>query len=344
MQTKYFQLFPEQASTFAASVDGLYAFLVAVTAFISLLIAVCIVFFAVKYRRRSEDFIPGPVHGGVALEIIWSVIPLGLSMIMFVWGAQIFFRESKPPADSMEIWVTGKQWMWKLQHMEGTREMNELHIPVNRNIKLTLTSEDVIHDFFVPAFRTKTDVVPGRYSTEWFRATKVGQYHIFCAEYCGTRHSNMIGTVFVMEPADYEAWLSGGNGMGSLSQKGEALFQQLGCVNCHLTTGEGRCPNLVGVWGRPAHTNVGTVTVDASYVRESILNPSAKIVDGYQNIMPVFQGLVTEEGVQQLIEYVKSIGPTGSDRPAAPPASKAPASAGPNGPQTKPPTAQPSVR
>ncbi len=310
MQTNFIPFFPEQASTFAGSVDSLYAYLVAVTAFFSLLIAVLIVYFAVKYRRRSEDYIPGPVHGGIALEIIWSVIPLGLSLIMFAWGAQIFFTQSKPPADSMEIYVTGKQWMWKLQHMEGVREMNELHIPVGRNIKLTMTSEDVIHDFYVPAFRTKSDVVPGRYSTEWFRATKPGKYHIFCAEYCGTRHSNMIGWVYVMEPKDYEAWLSGGGNQGSMAQKGEALFQQMGCVNCHLSDGAGRCPNLVGIWGKQQHTNVGAVVADAAYVRESILNPSAKVVEGYQNIMPTFQGIVSEEGVQQLIEYVKSIGPT----------------------------------
>jgi len=305
--------FPEQASAIAGNVDALYAFLVLVTAFFSLSIAICIVYFAVKYRRRSEDYIPGPVHGGLALEIIWSVIPLVLSMIMFAWGASIFFTESRPPSDSMEIYVTGKQWMWKLQHLEGQREMNELHVPVNRNIKLTMTSEDVIHDFFVPAFRSKSDVVPGRYTTEWFRPTKIGEYHIFCAEYCGTRHSNMIGTVYVMAPAAYEAWLAGGSGQGSLAQKGEALFQQLGCVNCHLTDGQGRCPNLVGVFGKPQRTNAGVVVADASYVRESILNPGAKVVEGYQNIMPTFQGLVTEDGLQQLIEYVKSIGPTSGD-------------------------------
>lgn len=317
MDTNSIPFFPEQASSIASSVDALYAFLVLVTAFFSLLIAVVIIYFAVKYRRRSEDYIPGPVHGGLALEIVWSVIPLGLSMIMFAWGAQIFFTESRPPSDSMEIYVTGKQWMWKLQHMEGQREMNELHVPVNRNIKLTMTSEDVIHDFFVPAFRSKSDVVPGRYTTEWFKPTKIGEYHIFCAEYCGTRHSNMIGTVYVMEPAAYQAWLAGGSGQGSLAQKGEALFQQLGCSNCHLTDGQGRCPNLVGVFGKPQRTNVGVVVADASYVRESILNPGAKIVEGYQNIMPTFQGLVTEDGLQQLIEYVKSIGPTSGDGGAA---------------------------
>ena len=313
MNSKYIPIFPEQASTIAPNVDALYAFLVLVTAFFSLLIAVMIVYFAVKYRRRSEDHIPGPVHGGLALEITWSGIPLILSMIMFAWGARIFFIESKPPADSMEIYVTGKQWMWKLQHMEGQREMNELHIPVNRNIKLTLTSEDVIHDFFVPAFRTKTDVVPGKYTTEWFKATKVGAYHLFCAEYCGTRHSNMIGTVYVMEPADYANWLASGGAQGSMAQKGEALFQQFGCMNCHQTDGQGRCPNLIGVYGKPVRTNHGVVMADSSYIRESILTPGAKIVEGYENIMPTFQGIVSEEGLQQLIEYVKSIAPTAAD-------------------------------
>jgi len=183
---------------------------------------------------------------------------------------------------------------------------------VNRDIKLTMTSEDVIHDFYVPAFRTKSDVLPGRYTTEWFKATKPGEYHIFCAEYCGTKHSGMIGTVYVMEPQQFDAWLSGGGAQGTLAQKGEALFSQLGCVTCHQATADvkGRCPNLHGIWGKTQQMNNGVVvTVDAPYVRESILEPSAKIVAGYENIMPTFSGLVTEEGVQQLVEYVKSIGP-----------------------------------
>ncbi len=353
MQPKQLSFLPDQASSIAGSVDGLYAFLVLVTAFFSLLIAFLVVFFAVKYRRRSDDEFPQPIHGSLLLEIVWSVIPLGISMVIFGWGASIFFKESRPPADSLEIYVTGKQWMWKLQHMEGQREMNELHIPVNRNIKLTMTSEDVIHDFFVPAFRTKADVVPGRYTTEWFRPTKVGQYHIFCAEYCGTRHSGMIGTVYVMEPSQYEAWLTGGGAQGTMAQKGEALFQQLACVNCHLTDGHGRCPNLVGVFGSDVKLKGGaTVKADAAYVRESILNPQAKIVDGYENIMPTFQGLVTEDGVLELIEYVKSIGAkdaansgtTGGSTtgaPAAVPTSKGPPPISPT--QTLPSTAKPAA-
>ena len=316
MGQKSFELFPEQASTIAHSVDNLYLYLVLVSAFFSIGDR--------DFDRGICGQVPAEVRQRIFrnrstaacwLEITWSVIPLGLSMVMFAWGASIFFTESRPPADSMEIYVTGKQWMWKIQHMEGQREINELHIPVNRDIKLTATSEDVIHDFFVPAFRTKTDVLPGKYTTEWFHPTKVGQYHIFCAEYCGTKHSGMIGTVYVMEQDQFEAWLTNGGAQGSLAQKGEALFQQLGCVTCHQAEADrqGRCPNLHGIWGRPQQLTTGaTITVEAGYVRESILNPSAKIVAGYQNIMPTFQGLVTEDGIQQLIEYVKSIGPTGT--------------------------------
>lgn len=307
-------------------VDSLYAFLVLVSAFFSLLIAMLVVFFAVKYRRRSADEQP-PMQtaehsaAGMILEIVWSVIPLGLSMIMFGWGASIFFTESRPPADSLQIYVTGKQWMWKIQHMEGPREINELHIPVNRNIKLTMTSEDVLHDFSVPAFRTKADVVPGRYTTEWFRPTKVGQYHIFCAEYCGTKHSGMVGTVFVLEQADYDSWLAGGGGQGSLAEQGAQLFQQLGCITCHAVNGHGRCPNLQGVFGTMQNLRDGSkVRADEAYVRESVLYPEAKVVEGYEPIMPTFKGLVTEDGLLKLIEYVKSIGPQNTNPTAGAPA------------------------
>ena len=235
------------------------------------------------------------------------MIPLGLSLVMFAWGASIFFTESRPPADSMEIFVTGKQWMWKIQHNEGAREINELHVPVNRDIRLTLTSEDVIHDFYVPAFRTKTDVLPGRYTTEWFRPTKVGEYHIFCAEYCGTKHSGMIGTVYVMNEADYNAWLGAGSGEGSMAEQGEALFNQLGCGTCHasaINKQNGRCPNLNGLFGTTVELKDGSkVRADESYIRESVLYPQAKIVAGYDDIMPTFKGLITEDGMLKLVEY-----------------------------------------
>src|SRR6185312_14289642 len=301
MEPRSFQLFPEAASSIAGQVDGLYAYLVLVSAFFSLLIAFLVVFFAVKYRKRSDE-IPRPVDehsiGGMVLEIVWSVIPLGLSMVMFAWGASIFFSESRPPADSLDVYVTGKQWMWKIQHIEGAREINELHVPVNRNVRLTLTSEDVIHDFYVPAFRTKTDVLPGRYTTEWFRPTKVGQYHLFCAEYCGTKHSGMVGTVYVMSVEDYNKWLAQGNGEGSMAEDGESLFRQLGCGNCHMPDGHGRAPDLHGVYGMNVDLSDGSrIRADESYIRESVLYPQAKIVAGYDRIMPTFKGLISDEGM-----------------------------------------------
>jgi cytochrome c oxidase subunit 2 len=304
------RLFPEQASTFAPDVDHLLYFLLAVTAFFSLAIFCSIFYFAIRYRRRSESELPRAIHGGMALEILWSVIPFGLTMVMFTWGASIYFNESRPPDNALDVYVVGKQWMWKLEHLGGQREINELHIPVGRAVRLTMTSEDAIHSFFVPAFRTKQDAVPGRYTTTWFKPTKAGKYHLFCAEYCGTNHSRMGGWVYVMAPRDYEAWLSGGASGGSLAENGQKLFDELACGNCHKPDGSGRCPSLTGVFGKTVQlAGGGTVKADEGYIRESILQPQAKIVAGYGPIMPTFQGLVTEEGVLQLIEYIKSLGP-----------------------------------
>lgn len=317
-------LFPEQASTFAPEVDHLLYFLVGVTVFFSLLIFGAIFYFSLKYRRRSENELPRVVHTGYTLEILWSVIPFGITMIMFTWGAAVFFNASRPPADAIQIYAVGKQWMWKLEHMEGRREINELHVPVGRPVRVTMTSEDVIHSFFIPAFRTKQDVVPGKYSTVWFNATKPGKYHLFCAEYCGTKHSGMIGWVYVMKPEDYENWLSGGANEGTLAQNGEKLFQSLACTNCHKPENSGRCPDLAGIFGTQVKLADGrTVKVDEAYIRESILNPMAKVVAGYQPVMPTFQGQVTEAQVLQLIEYVRSIGP----KPAAASAPTSPAPA-----------------
>ncbi len=308
-------LFPEQASTIAPEVDHLLYYLLTVAVFFTLLIFGAIFYFAIRYRRRSERELPHVIHGGLTLEVLWSVIPFGLTMVMFSWGASIFFTESRPPADALQIYAVGKQWMWKLQHLEGQREINELHIPMGRAVRLTMTSEDVIHSFFVPAFRTKEDVVPGRYSTTWFQPTKPGKYHLFCAEYCGTNHSRMIGWIYVMEPRDYENWVSGGGPTGSLADEGGRLFESLACSNCHKPDGSGRCPNLVGLFGRIVQlSNGSTVVADEAYIRESILQPTAKIVAGYQPLMPTFQGLVTEEGVLELVEYIKSLGP----KPGAP--------------------------
>jgi len=301
-------LFPERASTMAYRVDALYFFLLAVAVFFSLLIAGLIVFYAVKYRRRSPGSVGVSIHGGMLLEIAWSVIPLLITMVIFVWGASVFFAMSHPPDETLNIYVVGKQWMWKFQHLDGQREIDELHVPVGRAVKLIMTSEDVIHDVFVPAFRIKADVLPGRYTHIWFQATKPGRYHLFCAEYCGTRHSGMIGEVVVMEPSEYQTWLSGGAPEGSLASAGEKLFQDLACVTCHRADAQGRGPMLQGLFGKTVQLQNGeTVVADEAYIRESILRPSARITAGYQPIMPTFQGLISEEQLLELIEYVKSL-------------------------------------
>jgi cytochrome c oxidase subunit 2 len=301
-------LFPEQASTMAGRVDALYFFLLAISIFFSLLIAGLIVFYAVKYRRRDPDSVGSNAHTGLLLEVTWTVIPFLISMVIFVWGAKIFVAISSPPAETMNIYVVGKQWMWKFQHLDGQREINELHVPVGRPVKLIMTSEDVIHDVFVPAFRVKADVIPGRYTNLWFEPTKPGRYHLFCAEYCGTRHSGMTGEVIVMEPAEYQTWLSGGVPEGSLASAGAKLFSDLACNTCHRPDAQGRGPVLEGLFGKVVTLQNGeTMTVDEAYVRESILQPAAKIAAGFQPIMPTFQGLVTEEQLLELIEYVKSL-------------------------------------
>ncbi|OGB95301.1 MAG: cytochrome c oxidase subunit II [candidate division NC10 bacterium RBG_16_65_8] len=306
--TQGLRWFPEQASTVASQVDALFLFLVAVSVFFAGLIFLLVAVFALKYRRKSEEERPRAIHGSLALEALWTVIPLGIALVIFVWGAYLYFVITHPPAASMEVYVVGKQWMWKLQHPTGPREINELHVPVNRPVKLTMTSEDVIHSFYVPAFRIKADVVPGKYTTAWFEATKTGEYHLFCAEYCGTSHAVMGGRIVVMEPADYERWLTGGVAGESLPAAGERLFARLGCTTCHRADGSGRGPSLVGRFGKSEKLASGeTVLIDEGYVRESILNPQAKLVAGYPPIMPTFKGLVTEDGLLQLIAYIKSM-------------------------------------
>ncbi len=308
MWPRLFPVFPEEASTMAGRVDALYFFLIGVSAFFVVLIATLIVYFGFRYRRRRRGEVGRPVRGGVPLEVLWTAVPVMLTMVMFVWGANLYFAMGAPPADTVDIYVVAKQWMFKFQHLAGQREIDELHVPMGRPVKLTLTSEDVIHDLYVPAFRIKADVLPGRYTTIWFTATKPGNYHFFCSQYCGTRHSGMIGQVVVMEPAQFQAWLAGGSGEGSMASAGEKLFQDLGCITCHRADGQGRGPVLQGLYGRPVDLSNGeTVIADDAYIRESILSPTAKIVAGFQPIMPTFQGVVSEDQLLQLIEYIKSL-------------------------------------
>ena len=304
-----FPFHPEQASTTAQGVDELHFFLTAITLAFTAIIFTAILYFAVKYRRRSDSERPQPIEGSIPLELVWTLVPSALALITFIWGSSLYFRNARPPRASAEIFVVGKQWMWHLQHPEGPREINELHVPVGVPIKLTMTSEDVIHDFYIPAFRIKKDVLPGKYSSIWFQATKTGTFHFFCAQYCGANHAGMIGWVYVMTPADYADWLRGGSRGQTMEAAGAGLFTQLGCVTCHVANSTGRGPSLQGVYGKPAQLADGrTLIADDAYLRASILTPFNQILAGYPPLMPTFQGQVTEEQVLQLIAYIKSLG------------------------------------
>jgi cytochrome c oxidase subunit 2 len=307
-------LFPDQASTLAPQVDNLYFFLLAVTAFFAILVVVLVTIFAIKYRDDTGQKVGAPITGSVPLEIGWSLIPFVIAMGIFVYATVVYFNIVRPPAETLEIYSTGKRWMWRFQHIDGQAEINDLHVPKGRPIRITFTSEDVLHSLFIPAFRVKADAIPGRYSSIWFTPTQTGTFHLFCAEYCGTKHSGMIGTVTVMEPNEYQAWLGATTGQ-PMAARGEQLYQQLACVSCHLPDGAGRGPSLTGLYGRQVQLASGaTVVADDTYLRESILTPHAKLVNGYQAVMPTYQGQVNEEGVMSLIEYIKSLPP--ADRQA----------------------------
>jgi len=321
-------LFPDSASTFSGRVDALFFFIVAVTAFFGVLVVALVTVFAIRYRRRHAAETGTPVHGALALELTWTAIPFVLAMVMFYWGVTVYFALARPPSNAMEIYAVGKRWMWKFQHVTGQREINELHVPVGQPVKLLIGSEDVIHSVYIPAFRVKMDAVPGRTTTLWFEATKPGRYRLFCAEYCGMKHSGMIGEIIVLGPGDFQTWLAGGPATGSMTEAGQKLFTDLACVTCHREDAGGRGPSLKNVFGGTVRlAGGGTVNADEQYLRESIVNPQAKIVEGFQPLMPTFQGLVTEEQLMQLIAYVKSIGKEGAPAAAggAAPAAAAPA-------------------
>ncbi len=316
MQTNsWVPLFPEQASTFAWQVDALYFYLILISIGFTIPIVAVIFFFFVRYREKEKFATGEEIHGSIALETIWSIIPFAISMTIFLGGAVVYYNQYRPPADTMEIYVVGKQWMWKFQHGTGQREINELHIPVGRNVKMTMTTEDVLHDVYIPAFRTKADVIPGRYTTLWFNATKPGKYHLYCAEYCGLNHSGMGGWVYVMEQRDFDNWLSGNTSGQTPVQAGQDLFQnKLGCASCHQGGDNQRGAKIEGIYNHEVKLASGeTVIADDEYIRNSILNPSSQIVEGYQPIMPTYKGQVTEEQLVSLVAYIKSLsGSTGT--------------------------------
>ncbi|HKP69957.1 MAG TPA: cytochrome c oxidase subunit II [Pyrinomonadaceae bacterium] len=322
MQTNsWVPLFPDQASTFAWQVDLLYAYLILISVAFTIPIVIAVFFFAVRYREREKFATPDEMHGSIMLETVWSVIPFIISMTIFLGGAYVYYNQYRVPENpAMEVYVVGKQWMWKLQHSTGQREINELHVPVGRTVKLTMTTEDVLHDFSIPAFRTKADVVPGRYTYLWFEATKPGKYHLFCAEYCGLNHSGMGGFVYVMEQRDFDNWLSGNVSGQTPVEQGKDLFEtKLGCASCHAGGPQQRGAKLEGIYGHDVKLVGGsTVKADDEYIRNSILNPSSQVVEGFQPIMPTFKGQVTEEQLVALVAYIKSLsGVTGTTSSSA---------------------------
>jgi cytochrome c oxidase subunit 2 len=285
----------------------LYFFLLGLSGFFALLIAILLITFAVKYRRRGPDQRPAPVKGSLPLEITWTAIPLVIALIIFFWAARLHVATSYPPDHAMEIFVVGKQWMWKAQHVSGQSEINQIHVPAGRPVKLTMISQDVIHSFFVPAFRIHQDVLPNRYTTIWFEPTTPGTYHLFCSQYCGTNHAQMVGQVIVMPPEAFADWLKNGSDF-SLASKGRKLFRKLQCIACHSADASSRAPVLEELYGREVTLRDGTrVRADDAYLRESILVPDAKVVAGYQPIMPSYKGQVDEEEMTQLLAFIKSL-------------------------------------
>jgi cytochrome c oxidase subunit 2 len=304
-----FRLFPPEASTSSHQVDTLFFVLTLISLFFIAVVFFPILFFCIKYRKGSPADRSNPPPSSNLVEVGWTSLPTLMGLALFAWGAVQYFRIERKPANALDVQVVGKQWMWKIQHAEGKAEINELHVPVNRTVALTLTSQDVIHSFFVPAFRVKQDVVPGKYTSEWFKPTKTGEYHIFCSQYCGTQHSKMIGRVVVMQPQDYEVWLKSGAQNESIVQVGERLFHDRGCSGCHEPNSKFHAPLLQGLYRKPVPLSDGTmVKADDQYLRDSILQPGKQISAGFDNIMPSYSGHLSEEEIMALIAYLKSIG------------------------------------
>ncbi len=307
-----FPLFPDQASISARQVDALYFFELCMAAFFTILIFILIGSFAVRYRRGTQVDRSHPPVVSRWMEVIWIGVPLFLGLTMFTWGAILYVRDYEPPPGALEVYVVGKQWMWYVQHAEGRAEINELHVPLGQAIKLTMTSQDVIHSFYIPAFRVKQDVVPGRYTSLWFAPMKVGRYHLFCAEYCGTNHSGMVGWVSVMEPVEFQQWLSQAGTGPSVAEQGERLFVQYHCAGCHQGSQIVHAPRLEGVYGRPVPIQQGNevhfTLADERYLRDSVLEPKREVVAGYQPLMPSFKDQISEQDLLKIIAYIKSIG------------------------------------
>lgn len=308
-----FAVRPDNASNFANEYDALFGVITLLTVFFTVLVFAVVIFLAIRYRKGSNVDRSKPKHENLKLEIAWSVIPLFMALGVFAWGAKLFVDYRTPPANATEVFVMGKQWMWHIQHMNGVRENNLLTVPVNKPIKLTMVSQDVIHAFYVPEFRIQFMVVPGRYTQEWFTATKIGTYKLLCNMYCGTSHSEMVGQVRVLSQADYERFLtSGGKDLAPVKQSvegmGKDLYDELACANCHTGQDTPRGPSLYGIAGKERKLASGrTAKADDEYLRNALINPSLHLTAGYDDLMPVYSDL-SEEQIMWLVSYMKSLG------------------------------------
>jgi cytochrome c oxidase subunit II len=303
----HFALFPPEASSIAPQTDALYFFLVLISLVGMVIVIALVAGFSILYRKERNPEAT-QIEGSTLLEATWTIIPLALFMVTFVWGALLYFRIYNPPTNAMNIYVVGKQWMWKAEHPGGQHEINSLHVPIGKPVQLTMISQDVFHSFSIPAFRVKREVIPGRYTTVWFEATQPGTYHLFCTQYCGTLHSQMIGDVVAMKPEEYEAWTAGSTSGMSLAQNGERLFASLGCNSCHSGNAAARGPNLAQAYGAKVQMANGSYAmIDDAFLRDSILNPTMHVTAGYAPIMPTYQGQISEEGLIDLVEYIKTL-------------------------------------
>jgi cytochrome c oxidase subunit II len=300
-------LFPREASTIAPYMDALYLFLVgmSITGVVLVLLLIC--GFSLRYRKQVHP-VAEQVEGSTLLEATWTIIPLGIFLVTFVWGALLYFRIYTPPVNSMNVYIVGKQWMWKAEHPGGQHEINELHVPTGRPVQLTMISQDVFHSYSLPEFRVKREVIPGRYTTVWFEATTPGSYHLFCTQYCGTDHSRMVGEVTVMSPADYKKWTEQSTSGMSMAQNGERIFASMGCNACHTGNASNRAPSLAGLYGSKVEMANGSIQLaDEAYIRDVILNPSQHVPAGYAPIMPTYKGQISEDGLIDLVEYLKQL-------------------------------------
>ncbi len=302
----FLHILPPNASSSSSRLDLLTLALLLLTGAVALAVAILITVFAVRYRHGSSADRSNPPTKGRTLEIAWTVTPLLLFFGLYAWGAIDYAYLYSPPADAMPVFVVAKQWMWKLEHSNGKREIGELHVPLGKDVRMIMTSQDVIHSLYVPAFRIKQDVLPGRYTSIWFRATRAGEYRLFCAEFCGTDHAVMGGKVIVMPPAAFAQWLQAGPRQPGIAARGFALFRRYGCSGCHGANSSVHAPDLTGLIGRQVHLQDGrSLIADENYVRDSILLPSRDVVAGYAPIMPSFAGQISEEDLLAIIAYIR---------------------------------------